>query len=112
MSDPNIDALASGEEMSVTTLFLTNALEHKDIMNKLLELRDATIRIEAQTSKTNGRVSVLERLRWIMMGVLILLVPIVFFLTNTVLNNTGVIRKLEQVHAKELSTTPNSQVIK
>lgn len=111
MADHNMEALAGGEEMSITALFLTNALEHKDISNKLNELSESMKRIEAHTAATNGRVTILERWKWMVGGFFIVIIPVVIFLINTVMNNTGVIRKFEQMHSKELSTTPNSQPI-
>jgi hypothetical protein len=110
--DPNMEALAGGEEVNLTVLYITNALEHKDIMSKLGSLTETMDRVEKQTKDTNGRVAAIEVWRWLAAGAILVLIPITFFLINTALYNSGAIKKLEQMHAKELVTTPNNQEVK
>jgi hypothetical protein len=112
VDDPNLEALAGGEKVDINVLFITNALEHKDIVNKLGELSDTLGRIETHTEKTNGRVAALEIWRWLAAGAIIVLIPIVFFLINTALYNSGEIKKMQQLHVKELSNAPAQEVKK
>jgi len=107
-----LDALTSGEEMSLTALFLTNALEHKDIIAQLREVSETSKRIESQVIATNSRVTKLEGWRGIAVGALVVLIPVLMFLANTVLSNTGIIRKVEQIHKSELSTSPPSEQLR
>jgi hypothetical protein len=110
--DQTLDALTGGENVDINVLFITNALEHKDIVNKLDALVVTLERIEEHTKATNGRVAALEIWRWLAAGAIIVLVPIVFFLINTALYNSGAIKKFEQMHAKELTNTPTQTVDK
>lgn len=98
--------------MDVNTLYLANALEHKDIINKLADVTETVDRIERQTSATNGRVSALEKIKWLTAGALLVIIPVLVFLINTILYNSGVIKKFEQLHSRELSPTPNTQEIR
>jgi hypothetical protein len=112
VDDPNLEALAEGAKVDINVLFITNALEHKDIVSKLGDVSKTLGRIETHVEKTNGRVAALELWRWFITGAVIVLIPITIFLVNTALYNAGAIKKFEQMHVNELSTTPNSQEVR
>lgn len=96
----------------ISSAFVKNELEHQSIINELSGIRKTIESVETLTKSTNGRVTKLEKARWVVTGTLVVLIPVLLFIANTVLNNTGIIRKFEQLHTKELSTTPNSQEIR
>jgi Flp pilus assembly protein TadB len=93
---------------TVTALILENALAHQEIASQVESVARTLERIEKQTLKTNGHVTNLRLWRSLTLGTILILVPIVIFLINTVLTNTGIIRKFEQIHSRELIQTPNS----
>ena len=97
---------------SISSLQHTNAMEHQAIISQLKELAGVVERIEGHVKSTNGRVRNVEKARLVIVGVLIVIIPLFIFIVNTILYNTGVIKKFEQMHAKELSTSPNSQEVR
>jgi hypothetical protein len=96
----------------LSSAFVQNEMEHLTITNKLDGMAVTLGKIEELAKITNGRIGVLERFRWMAGGALVVIIPVLLFVINTVLNNTGIIRKFEQMHKDELSTTPNSQQVK
>jgi hypothetical protein len=89
-------------EKTVTALILDNSLDHQAIMTQLETFTETLKRIEAQTTKTNGHVTELRLWRSLMLGVLIILVPFTVYFANQVIVNTGIIKKMEQLHRGEI----------
>lgn len=95
---------------TVTSLILNNSLDHQAIVSTLTELSETLDRIEKQTTKTNGHVTELRLWRSLMLGMLLILIPFTIYFANTVLVNTGVINRLEQIHRGEMDQSKPVEV--